>query len=243
LLPRVTRTAGAAIVLTLMVMAGTAAFLIERFPRLPPMLPVHLGRGGLPDRWAPRTYALVLMPLFVQLALGLIFGAVTAILLWRAAPAPTAGGDAPFPLDAERRRADDERMQAAGEAVTLLALVWIAFQSLAAARVVRLWENGGGNLGSIYGLGLVTAVILSIVIATRSLAVIRRAPVHVAGDGPHWRMKVLYVNPADPALFVPARGGFGYTLNFGRRAAVLLLGLALLIGVGLPMLIVRLLTR
>ena len=240
---RVSRTTAIAITLTLMVMAGTGGFLFERFSRLPPMLPVHLGRGGIPDRWALRSWPLVMMPVFIQLALAIIFGSITAILLWRATPVAAKTDEVPHGQETSHRHADDQRMGAAGEAVALLAFVWIAFQGLAAVRVVRLWEGGGGNLGSIYALGLLTAIVLSVVIATRGIAAIGRAPVHVAADGPHWRLNVLYVNSADPALFVPARGGVGYTLNFGRRAAVVLLAAVLLIGVGLPIVIIRLLTR
>jgi uncharacterized membrane protein len=94
-----------------------------------------------------------------------------------------------------------------------------------------------------YAAGLVTAIALSIVITARGMAAVRRAPVHIAGDGPHWRLKVLYCNPADPALFVPTRSGDGYTLNFGRRAAILLLAAIFLAGVLLPVVIIRLLTR
>ena len=51
-----------------------------------------------------------------------------------------------------------------------------------------------------------------------------------------WRAGVFYVDRNDPALFVPKRFGFGYTLNFGQPAAILLavaivavpLGIALL---------------
>lgn len=242
--PRLSRTTAAAITLTVMATAGTAGFLVGRFPRLTPMLPVHFVRGGLPDRWIPKSWPVVLLPVFIQLALALIFGVVLALLVRRAAVtrSPEDAADQPGHRET-RRRADDQRMRASAEAVALLALVWIAFQGLVAVRLVRLWENGGGGLGSIYFWGLVAAIVVSAGIAIRGMAAVRKVPIHLAGDGSHWRLRYLYVNPADPALFVPLRGGEGFTLNFGRRAAVLLLAAILLIGVGLPIVIIRLLTQ
>ena len=239
--PHLTRTAVVAAVLTLVVMAATAGFLISRYPHLTPMLPVHFRRGGFPDRWAHKSWPLVFMPVFIQIGLATIFGAIVAVLRWKSA----AGGRPADDLGQHeaRRDADDRRMQATAEAVVLLSFVWIGFQSLAAVQIVQLWTRGLGGLGTIYAVGLLSAIVLSIVIAARGMAAVRRAPVHVAADGPHWRLKVLYYNPADPALFVPAKGGAGYTLNFGRRAAIVLLAAILLIGIGLPVVIIRLLTH
>jgi uncharacterized membrane protein len=46
-----------------------------------------------------------------------------------------------------------------------------------------------------------------------------------------WRAGIFYVNPEDPAILVEKRFGIGYTLNFGRPAAWLLMAaiLALLL--------------
>jgi uncharacterized membrane protein len=240
--PRLSRVTTVAVTLTGMVIAGTAGFLAGRYPRLTPMLPVHFVRGGLPDRWVPKAWPVVLLPVFVQLGLAAVFG-VILVLVVRKAAAGGAGGDDGLGQQDARRGADDLRMRAMGEAIALLAFIWIGFQALAAVRIVRLWERGGGALGTIYAVALLTAIVCSVIVAVRAMAAIRLAPIHVAGEGPHWRLRHLYVNPADPALFVPARGGIGYTLNFGRRAAVVLLAVILLIGIGLPIVIIRLLTR
>jgi uncharacterized membrane protein len=235
---RVSRVTHLATTLTLMVIAATAGFLIGRFPRLPPMLPVHLDRGGFPDRWAAKTYPLVLMPVFVQVVLFAIFATIATLLLWRARSA-----DAAAEPDPSHRQADDERMRTAGEAVALLGLIWIAFQGLAALRVVRLWESSGGTLGTIYAVGLLAAILASLAVATRAVVALGRTGHGALADGRHWRFGGLYVNPADPALFVPTRDGTGYTLNFGRRAAVALLAVVVVIGLALPVLIIRALTR
>ena len=53
------------------------------------------------------------------------------------------------------------------------------------------------------------------------------------GDGTPdqcWKLGFLYINPADPAIFVEKRLGIGYTCNFGNQTTWLFLGLILLFG-------------
>ncbi|MBI2835285.1 MAG: hypothetical protein HYX76_12745 [Acidobacteria bacterium] len=229
------RVTGLAAALTGAVMAGTAGYLVGRYPQLTPYLPVHFGGTIIADRWQQKSWALVLLPLWVQLSLALAFGSMAVILLWRTAPArhATHGDEA----------SDRRRMLAAAEAVALFALIWIAFQALAAVQLVQLWQRGWGGLGEAYAFGLGTAVLASTVVGIRAMAEIGRAPAPHAPDSAVWRLKVLYVNPEDPALFVPARRGAGWTLNFGRPAAVTLMALVVLLGIGAPVAIITLVTR
>jgi uncharacterized membrane protein len=46
-------------------------------------------------------------------------------------------------------------------------------------------------------------------------------------DARFWKAGVFYVNPNDSALLVPKRYGFGYTLNFGRPVAWVLMAVIL----------------
>jgi len=234
--PRVTRLTAIAVTLTGAVVAGTAGFLVTGYQSLHPIVPVHFARGGLPDRWVMKSWSLVMMPVAIQLALAVTFGAVIALLLWRAAP----GAAGAMHQDEEDH---GRRMRATAEGIALLSLVWIAFQGLASVQLMALWERGGGGLGRVYAVGLLAAIAMSIAIGVRSMRAVGRSQGRAADDSPHWRLKVLYVNRHDPRLFVPARVGIGYTLNFGRGAAVTLLALVLLVGVGLPVVIIKLLIR
>ena len=60
-------------------------------------------------------------------------------------------------------------------------------------------------------------------------------------DDRYWYGGFFYNNPDDPALFVPKRFGFGWTMNFGHPQAKLviiaMLLLVLLFGVILPVLV------
>jgi hypothetical protein len=54
-----------------------------------------------------------------------------------------------------------------------------------------------------------------------------------------WRLTHLYFNPQNPALFVPSRRGAGWTLNFGRPLAIVLIAAVLTAGIGGPFLLAR----
>jgi len=237
--PPLTPVIRVAAALTFASMAGTAGFLLGRYPLLTRFLPVHFGRMDMPDRWRAKSLSLVLMPFWVQIALTLALGAIAVILLWRAAP--RAGQ--PDGVPSGSREEDAERMIAVAEAVALLLLVWVAFQAFAAVEVVDLWQRGWGGLGRAYAAGLLTGVALSAAIGVYTMVRIGRPPARGWDEGPHWRLRHLYFNPADPALFVPDRRGAGWTLNFGRPAAVVLIAFVILFGVGAPWFIIRSLVR
>jgi uncharacterized membrane protein len=72
---------------------------------------------------------------------------------------------------------------------------------------------------------------------------IGRPPAREVDNEGLWRFTALYFNPSDPALFVPARSGYGLTLNFGRPMAIAIMVAILLTGLGGPFLLARALLR
>ncbi|HZJ53200.1 MAG TPA: DUF5808 domain-containing protein [Myxococcaceae bacterium] len=70
---------------------------------------------------------------------------------------------------------------------------------------------------------LVAAGAMLVVIVVQIIRAPRMAP----ATGEAWR-GVLYVNPADPRLVVPKRSGLGWTFNFARPSAWVLLSVLLL---------------
>ena len=180
--------------------------------------------------------AVVMIPATVQLGLLTVFGAIIALLLWRARPAE---------LDTHPgATADSERMRLAAEGIALLACVWIAVQAFGAARLIVLYRGAWGDFGALYSLSMVTAVVASVVIGARTMKLVSNqggtAPV---ADPRFWRLRSLYFNPADPALFVAKRKGVGWTLNFGRPLAIAILVGTLIIGIGGPFIITRFILR
>lgn len=229
--PTVATAVGAGV--TVASVAATAGFLVGRYPLLRQFLPVHFTGEGLPSRWHAKTYALVLVPVWVQIVLTVVFGAIAVILLWRAVPPDD-------PHEARRAAEDSERMLITAEAVVLLSAIWVTFQALGAMELARLWERGWGGYRRIYGQSLIVAIVASVGVGVRAVASLGRPTQPAEPEpSPHWRFKHLYFNPGDPALFAAARHGLGWTLNFGRPGAILLMAIVLAIGVGAPFAIVR----
>jgi uncharacterized membrane protein len=218
--------------LTLASITGTGGFLIGRYELLPKGLPVHW-RNGLPDMFMMKSVGAVFMPLWTQLILTVVIGAVAVLLLYRAQH-----------VDAEEQAVEDrDRMLHGAEAISLLGLIWIAFQAVTAWGLTELWLNFGGGMGWAYNTGLVTAIVLSIAVAARAALKIGRPKARHVDDRRMWRLKALYFNPGDPALFVPARYGYGLTLNFGRPIAIAIMLGILTVGLGGPWLLARWLLR
>lgn len=224
------RPTQAAVFVSLVMMAGSGVFLASQYPVLSDILPVHFMANGYPNGWQFKTYARVLMPLLVQLALAVTFGAVAALLLSR----PHGQHD--------REAADVRAAKTAAEAVTLIALIWIAFQAYAAIALVTMWHRQRAGLGALYYGLEVTGVVASVLVFARANLQFGR-PEPRPFVAAHWRFGHLYKNPDDPALFVPTRDGSRWTLNFGRPVAAALLGIVLLVGVVGPAAILGFLLR
>jgi uncharacterized membrane protein len=222
-----------ALVATICAIAGTAGFLLARYPALPDLLPVHFGRRGAANGWQYKTYPLVLMPVLVQLAMAVAFGAIAVLLLYSRI-SPTAN---------TRGQEDRTRMLLTAEAVTLLAFVWVSFQAIIALQLDSLWRRGRAGLGPAYSAGLAGGILVSLLIGLRAMVLIGKPSGIIVQDNTLWRLKVLYFNPADAALFVPARHGFGWTLNFGRPKAIALIVAFVVFGLGAPLLIITFLLR
>lgn len=213
-----------------LIILGTATFLVVCYSSLPWLLPVHFRLDGIANGWQYKTFARVMLPFFIQLALALTLGGIGALLLSR--------------VDGrhEPHRPDMKAAATAAEAVVLFALIWVAFQSYTAVALVRMWTTERAGLGRVYVLLEVIGLALTGVVGVR-------AHVRLGRPDPrpyvpeHWRLGQLYRNPDDPALFVPSRHGSQWTLNFGRPAAVVLLGLILAAGVAGPTAIIVLALR
>jgi uncharacterized membrane protein len=208
---------------------ATATYLGLIYPTLPDGLPVRY-MSGEPIFFQVKTLTVVMLPSLVQAALLLTFGALGSLLLWRARPASAANDDT----------ADMARMKLAVEGVALLGAVWISVQAIGAARLIALWQGGRGGFGAVYNLTVLVSLAISAVVVWNTMRAVRdEAPSQPDTDPALWRFTNLYVNPNDPALFVPTRLGMGWTLNFGRPLAIVLIAAILTVGVGGPFLIAR----
>jgi uncharacterized membrane protein len=224
------------VAVTIAVIAGTAGFILGRAPMLGQFIPVRFDATGAPDRWVAFSYSVILIPVWIQLALALIFGTIGTLLLYRTNPRSRDG------VEDEVVRQDRERMLVTAEAIILLAVIWVTFQGVAALRIIWLWQWWQGTLGDAYLRSLVVAIVLSVVVGIRAAVNMRHAkPALRQTEDAYWRRAGLYINPQDPALFVPLRNGLGWTLNLGRPRAVMFLLLFAAFGIGVPIVLLKLL--
>jgi uncharacterized membrane protein len=224
------RATQVAVFVAVVAIAGSASFVVWNYTALPWLLPVHFSMQGIPNGWQYKTVLRVFLPVLIQLALALTLGGIGALLLSRG----HGEHDATMP--------DVQAASVAAEAVIVIAAIWVTFQSYAAYALVSMWVSEFGALGPWYRRlewigALMTAAVG--IRAHRKLGRPNPRPFVAA----HWRFGQLYNNGDDPALFVPTRDGSRWTLNFGRRFAVALLGTILAIGIAAPTIILVLVLR
>ena len=230
---------------------ATFTYLALIYDSLPSGLPVRYLQGE-PVFFQRKTPTVVMLPALVQVALLLVFGALAMLLLWRAPKVPGTRSTQFLPPKvpgtcstqflpaSDSEDADANRMRVAVESVAMLGAVWITVQAIGAARLAVVWQGGQRGFGRIYNITLLVSLIISAVIVRRTMKTLREEGAQSAETDPAvWRLTHLYFNPQDPALFVPTRRGVGWTLNFGRPLAIVLIAAILAFGVGGPFLLAR----
>lgn len=209
---------------------ATAFYLTSIYESLPIGLAVQQVVGEL-FIYQVKSPSVVMLPFTVQASLLTIFGALVLLLLW----SPTLRA-----VDEDRAEADRKRMSVAAEGIALLATIWITMQAFGAVRLIMLWRGALGSFGDVYSMALLAAVLSSILVMTRTIRQVgRQRRVERPLDPSVWRLRELYFNPADPALFVPTRTGAGWTLNFGRPIAIGIMAVTLIVGIGGPFVFAR----
>jgi uncharacterized membrane protein len=220
---------------TIAAISGTTGYILGRAPSMYGMLPVHFDDEGIADRFVRASYLVVLVPVWIQLSLAIVFGAMGGVLLYRTRKTRSAVED-------EVSRQERERMLMAAEAISLLSAIWVTFQGLLAVRLIMMWQNMCCGLGDVYYQTLVVCIVLSALVGVRAAVYLHHPkPLVRETEAAHWRYPGVYFNRQDPALFVPRRNGSGWTINFGRPQAIVIIGLVVLVSIWAPIFIVRVL--
>jgi uncharacterized membrane protein len=218
---------------TLTAISGTTGYILGRAASIPPVLPVHFDDEGIADRFVRASYGIILVPVWIQLTLAIVSGAIAGVLLYRTQKTRSA-------VENEVSRQERERMLVTAEAISLLAAIWVSFQGLLAVRLIMMWQLMCCGLGSVYYQALVVCIVASGVIGVRAAVYLQYPkPVVRQTEDVHWRFPGVYFNRQDPALFVPLRDG-GWTINFGRPQAILFLGVVVFFSIWGPVVVVRL---
>jgi len=187
------------------ILGFAAGHLAARWETIPARFPIHWGFDGQPNGWSTRSLGGVFGPLLLGAA---ICAALTA---FRLLPLRSAG-------------------QRAALRVNLVAEYCIAL-----AIGVSVWHPGEPPNFRILVFGILFPSILVALLAVRFA---RRAP-EAGHSQPQsanpWRAGVFYVNADDPALWVPKRTGLGWTLNFARPLAWVVMAAILAVAAGIPL--------
>lgn len=185
---------------------AAAAWLATRWDALPAQWVVHWGPGGAPNGWATKTFGGVFGPL--------LFGAALAIFLEGMAVAIERTSRTRFP-----------RLSHAY--CNFVRWVSIAVVGIVALLAVLLPSSRPPSpqlvLAVCFG-----AIALALVEGGRGLAVATKQMKAEGESLPKGYGAFLYRNPEDPRLWVPKLVGIGWTFNFARPAAWILLGWLLL---------------
>jgi len=220
---------------TIAAISGTTGYILGRAASIPGVLPVHFDDQGIADRFVPASYMIILVPVWIQLSLAIVFGAIAGVLLYRAKKTRSA-------VEHEVSRQERERMLVTAEAISLLAAIWVTFQGLLAVRLIMMWQLMCCGLGDIYYQSLVVCIVLSAVVGVRAAVNLQYPKIVVREtEDVYWRFPGVYFNPQDPAVFVPLRSGVGWTVNFGRPQAIVFLALVLSVSIWAPIFIFRVL--
>jgi uncharacterized membrane protein len=201
----------------------TAVWLHLHWSQIPERVPTHFSGSGLPDAWAPRSWASVYaVP---------VTGLAACLLLWLIA------------LLVRNSR----RIQATGvAAVSERTFRRVTLAVVLGSEYVVAWTCGlialaiVGDARVLLSMTPLLTAMLFLVICLVYLrtgqggsrlapSLVAAAPVGDRTRDRDWKWGLFYVNRRDPALLVEKRFGIGYTLNFGHAGSWILLGLIVLV--------------
>ena len=198
----------------------TLAMGVVGYPAMPDKVPLHMGLAGTVTEWADKSPGIVAFPvLFVVFIAVCLTVAHWMILRSKkgsdpAMPAASAWAYGMF------ARAQSVLLVGIGVLVSLLGPV-IQLTFLGALSMTQALVP----IGVVVAVVLVASTVVSLVYGqngSRLLALVStdgRGGAMPRDNDRYWKGGIFYVNPDDPALFLPERFGIGWTINLGRPAA------------------------
>ena len=201
------------------ILLAAAAYVALHWDQVPARFPTHWNLAGRPDGWTTKSVGRVFR--------GFSMGLIACTMLWFTSYAVLHWTRLP------RVTGEDGRQNQRVRRVNLIAMLaseYLLALLLAWTGVVAMFSGEGSRPR----LPLVFRVAPFALLLVGGLVIrmVRRTPV---SDGPplgdstpdsSWVLGRLYVNRADPTLFVEKRFGLGYTLNLGNPWAWLVIVLA-----------------
>jgi uncharacterized membrane protein len=204
------------------ILVVTGLYVSAHWNEIPDRFPVHWGINGMPNGWSTRTPVGVYGPLFCGAGLLALISLVTYGISHAARRIPASSGSTGS-IDPAHRIA--------------LVLTGVEFYIAAMFALVGLLPFTGSPGATpivILAVGIVVCTILLTKWQNRGFSD-AAASLH-PGDGTPdacWKLGLFYITPDDAALFVEKRIGIGYTINFARGPAWIILVVTLVLPLGL----------
>jgi uncharacterized membrane protein len=208
------------------VTVATAVIGVLLYPSMPPVLAVHYGAHGVPDRVVAKSIAAAFSLVFVQIGLtALLAGMAVAIIRSRPDLDPA------HPVGSARW----SRHYISLGAKALLGLVAMIDVAMLGSSLLMWTGTVTPWAPLMIALPVLAAVVVTVVVLARNNRERSEGGEETGlthrDDDQFWRGGLFYINREDHALLVPRRFGLGWTLNWGNpRAAMLLAGVIALIG-------------
>ena len=176
------------------------------------------------DAWSPKSWVLVLLPVFMQIGFGGLF--LILCLLTRRAPASVRGNPNAAPDYKKFRKYMVVLLLVLGILMQLTFMI-MEFSYLTAVSALLI------IMPAIFTLLLVIALCFIYFKYVR----VKKPSGAVLDDDSKWILGMFYFNRQDPALFVEKRSGIGFTMNNANPIAWLIIIVIILIIVAIPILV------
>jgi uncharacterized membrane protein len=204
----------------------TAAYVSAHWEQIPDRFPVHWGLNGMPNGWSTRTTMGVYGPLYFGAGLVAMISLLAYVITHAARRLPSA-------------RVDPKTDHPQRMALVLLGVELFVAAMLSLVALLPLMGSAGVTPTVITAAGIVIGMIF--LGRWQSRGISNSAAGAHPGDGTPdscWKLGLFYFNSEDPALFVEKRVGIGYTINFARSAAWVILALTVILPLGLAALVI-----
>ena len=204
---------------------------IVGYPAMPGKVPLRMDLAGKVTEWADKSPGIVAFPVLFVVFIAVCLTVAHWVILRSkkgSDPAMPAAGAWAYGMFA---RAQSVLLVGMGLLVSLLGpviqLTFLGVLSMAQALV---------PIGVVVAVILVASTAVSLVYGQNGSRLLARVSADGRGgamprdNDRYWKGGIFYVNPDDPALFLPERFGIGWTINLGRPAAwAFVVGFALVI--------------
>ncbi len=218
-------------VLHVIIILATVLIGVLMYDQIPDKVVQQTDLAGNVTRLAEKSFGLILFAPVTQVFMLLVF----AFIYWSMLKAPPVLDPDNPEISSRQNAASRYRWSAWLVAFGALLLLTLFAVQLALLQLVDPMMISWASMIAT-GLGVVSALIIAMVTGQSGSRVRlgKRADGEVIrrDDDKYWKWGVYYVNRDDPALFVEKRFGVGFTINFGRPAAIfMMIGLLVLIAV------------